>query len=273
MMVETKRFIGEGYSLAFDRFGTGAITLILLHGYGEDKSSFHPLMQALRNRFTCLAIDLPFHGETHWDENFPCTPECMSDLLQALLISEGVSKQPLSLLGYSLGGRIALSLMQLGQLPLMHAWLLASDGLSEHPLYWFATHTRWGNRFFKKMMEQPRPFLSFIQQLNRIGLIHATSAHLTNRYLDEVSTRKALYQRWTLLRRFRIQNKKLLEQVKIQQLQLTLVFGKKDRLINAKPGVQWSTQMPTHIQLHWIEGGHRLLHPQHLDSLLEIILR
>lgn len=272
-MVETQHFKWGECRLAFDRIGEGNTTLILLHGYGEDKSSFHALLQALGRQFTCLSIDLPFHGDTQWPENQPCSPEQLSDLLQALLLSESRASHPLALLGYSMGGRIALSLIQEGRLPVSQAWLLASDGFSEHPLYWIATHTRWGNHWFESVMKNPRPFLTWVDRLQQAGLIHSTKATLTHRYLEEASTRKALYQRWTALRRFRIQNKRLQEQVKKQNLRLMLIYGEKDKLISAAPGQRWSKKMPAHIELCWVAGGHRLLQTQYLDPLLHIILR
>lgn len=272
-MEETRLFNWGGTRLAFDRMGEGPTTLILLHGYGEDKSSFHPLMQALSAQFTCLAPDLPFHGETVWNESDPCTPKRFSELIQAWLHAEQVSTQPLAILGYSMGGRIALSLLQEGQLSFTQAWLLASDGLYTHPLYWMATQTNWGNLWFKQVMRQPRLFLNGIRMLNQLGWLNSTRASLTHRYLENESARKALYKRWTGLRTFRMQPDRLRTQIEKQNLRIQLIYGKKDRLIVASPGQKWANQMPAHMQLHWMEGGHRLLHASHVAALRSIILR
>ena len=54
--------------IAWARFGNGPEPVLCFHGYGEDAQRFASLRPATGERFTLLAIDLPFHGRTQWRE-------------------------------------------------------------------------------------------------------------------------------------------------------------------------------------------------------------
>lgn len=81
-------------------------TLVLLHGWGLNVRVWDGLAAALSDRFRIIAVDLPGHGRSAW------LPERASLAEQAAQVDETVA--PLateySLLGWSLGGQIALQL-------------------------------------------------------------------------------------------------------------------------------------------------------------------
>ena len=80
--------------------------LVLLHGWGLNVRVWDGLAGALRDRFRVIAVDLPGHGGSGW------LPERSSLEEQAAQISETVGEitAEYSLVGWSLGGQIALQL-------------------------------------------------------------------------------------------------------------------------------------------------------------------
>jgi 2-succinyl-6-hydroxy-2,4-cyclohexadiene-1-carboxylate synthase len=87
----------------------GAAAIVLLHGFTGSKESWRPLREALTERRRVLAVDLPGHGGTAASVA-PAADSLAAtgDLIERALASLGVSR--FALLGYSLGGRIALGL-------------------------------------------------------------------------------------------------------------------------------------------------------------------
>lgn len=81
-------------------------TLVLLHGWGLNVRVWDGLTAALCGRFRIIAVDLPGHGRSPW------LPERGSLEAQAAQVREtvGAITQEYSLLGWSLGGQIALQL-------------------------------------------------------------------------------------------------------------------------------------------------------------------
>jgi pimeloyl-[acyl-carrier protein] methyl ester esterase len=80
--------------------------LVLLHGWGLNIRVWDGLVQELGDRFRMIAVDLPGHGRSAWGAGGG-TPAEQAWLLHTTLAS--VSNR-YSLLGWSLGGQIALDL-------------------------------------------------------------------------------------------------------------------------------------------------------------------
>jgi 2-succinyl-6-hydroxy-2,4-cyclohexadiene-1-carboxylate synthase len=84
-----------------------APALLLLHGFMGSRRDWGPIAAALSGTHRCLAVDLPGHGETGAPEDESLwTPDGCVTALAALLLAAGGG----SVIGYSLGGRLALQL-------------------------------------------------------------------------------------------------------------------------------------------------------------------
>jgi 2-succinyl-6-hydroxy-2,4-cyclohexadiene-1-carboxylate synthase len=87
--------------------GTGrAPWLVFLHGFLGDGNDWDEIMRVLALRFSCLCVDLPGHGASRIEG--PCGAADVLDALAALLDERRIER--CTLLGYSMGGRAALSL-------------------------------------------------------------------------------------------------------------------------------------------------------------------
>lgn len=80
--------------------------LVLLHGFLGDKADWASIVPAFEDRFRCLALDLPGHGESTIMDREACgfveTATAIIDLV------DEAGAATFSLVGYSMGGRIAL---------------------------------------------------------------------------------------------------------------------------------------------------------------------
>lgn len=78
--------------------------LLLLHGFTGSSANWQPILPALAEKFRVIAPDLPGHGQTRVNGPFTmaATAGLLADLLDHLSITQT------HLLGYSMGGRLAL---------------------------------------------------------------------------------------------------------------------------------------------------------------------
>ncbi|MEG3930793.1 2-succinyl-6-hydroxy-2,4-cyclohexadiene-1-carboxylate synthase [Microcoleus sp. T3_B1] len=81
--------------------------ILFLHGFTCDGQDFNPIISLLSQNYCCLAVDLPGHGKTRVIGEESCynisnTAEALIQLLDDLQIDKCL------LLGYSMGGRLAL---------------------------------------------------------------------------------------------------------------------------------------------------------------------
>jgi len=124
-----RRARAGGVDWAWEEWGGDGPAAVLLHGFGGRGFLWRDLAPGLPGRLRYLAPDLPGHGETPW----PRAGASFDDLVQALaaLITEAEAA-PATVLGYSLGGRLALALGA-GHPRLLERLVLesASSGLEE----------------------------------------------------------------------------------------------------------------------------------------------
>jgi 2-succinyl-6-hydroxy-2,4-cyclohexadiene-1-carboxylate synthase len=102
--VATQRLNGARY--AFDEAGSGP-PLLLLHGFTGSAANWRPLLPAFAAHFRVIAVDLLGHGRSAHPSDparyrMPLAAADLLALLDALAIERA------HLLGYSMGGRLAL---------------------------------------------------------------------------------------------------------------------------------------------------------------------
>lgn len=96
----------SGQQIYYQKLGKGK-NLIMLHGWGQDVSTFWGVAEQLKSDFTIWLIDLPGFGRSEAPKH-PFTVLDYAEIIEQL-IKKNKIKVPI-LLGHSLGGRIAIKL-------------------------------------------------------------------------------------------------------------------------------------------------------------------
>jgi pimeloyl-ACP methyl ester carboxylesterase len=249
------------------RMGDGVDYLFCFHGYGETADSFKLLEPALGKRFTIIAIDFPFHGKTEWNEGLLFTPEDLIFIIQQLK----PASNPMQLLGYSMGGRIAMQLLQLIPEQVTKMVLVAPDGLHKNKWQWIATRTRVGNRLFHYFMLHPGAVLGLMDAGAKLGLYSKSLHKFVHYYLDDPEQRLTLYRRWTTMRKFRPDTDLLRSIIIKNKIPVRLLFGKHDHVILAKHGIAFSKNSEGLIEVKEIEAGHQLLKEKYAGEIIAVV--
>jgi len=274
--------------LHYHRWGKGDKLLLCFHGYGESAASFAFLAEALSSEFTILAIDLPFHGETEWNEHptaatrstnphipgqiLPFTVNHLLSILENLLSTLDIPPAtPLYLMGYSMGGRIALSLLQAAPDRIARLILAAPDGLRVNPWYWLATQTAPGRALFHYTMFHPGWFFFILRAGNALKLVNPSVYKFVAHYINNPGIRHDLYIRWTGLRKFRPHLPAIKKIILRRQLPVRILYGRFDRIILAKRGEQFREGIEPYCKLVVLPAGHQLLQITHLDAFLSLL--
>jgi len=247
------------------RFGNGPQWLFCFHGYGEDGSSYKIIESLSGKDYTLIALDFPFHGKTDWQEGLLFD---IHDLLNIINLIKPAN-QPMSLLGYSMGGRVALQLAQTipGQINKMV--LVAPDGLHKNKWQWLSTETQLGNWFFGYFMRNPRLMMELLNITVRLGFFNKNLLKFVHFYLDDAEQRSALYRRWTTMRKFRPQLSLLKNTILKNKIPVHMLFGRYDRVIVSKYGFAFSKHAEAYIKVEEIETGHLLLREKYAPLIAE----
>jgi len=257
--------------------GNGSRPAFCFHGYGEDALSFSFLEKHAGDGFTFFAVDLPFHGDTEWKEGYSCTTGDIEKIIKGILDEANskpqTSNPKLTLIGYSLGGRVALALYEKMRSQVERLTLLAPDGLKVNFWYWLSTQTWFGNKLFLLTMKHPSWFFGFLKTLNKLKLVNASIFKFVNYYVGDKEVRELLYARWTTLRKLSPDLNHIKHLIRANKTIVWLVYGMHDRIILSSVGEKFRKGIEEQCTISVIHSGHQVLHEKHVDDILPALLQ
>jgi pimeloyl-ACP methyl ester carboxylesterase len=264
-------------TIGYSHFGSGPKIAVCFHGYGEDSTTFGFLSEYAGNQYTFYSIDLPFHGKTDWKEGLNFSGADLFEIVQSLLKTSNqnavLKEKKITLIGFSLGGRAALSLFGKNPDIIEKMVLMAPDGLKINFWYWLSTQTWIGNKFFAFTMEKPGWFLGLLKLLNKLKLVNASIFKFVNYYIGDKDVRLLLYQRWTTLRNLKPDLKNIKSIIRKENTPVRLIYGKYDRIILSSIGEKFKSGIEKQCTISIIHSGHQVLHEKHVQEILPALLQ
>ena len=88
--------------------GQGPERLVFLHGLFGQGKNFGTVAKLLGEDATSVLVDLPNHGRSPWTDYFDY--HLFADLLAGELVERGAGREPVTLVGHSMGGKVAMQL-------------------------------------------------------------------------------------------------------------------------------------------------------------------
>jgi pimeloyl-ACP methyl ester carboxylesterase len=247
--------------------------LFCFHGYGENAESFGFLEERLGTDYTMIAIDLPFHGKTQWTDGLLFTPgDLVNIVTQLQAIFQPANKanpQSINLLGYSMGGRVVLQLLQTIPSIISRAVLIAPDGLHKNRWYKFSTQTFVGNKVFRRVMYKPAALFWLLKKGQQYKLAHASIIKVAHYYLDDAEERIKLYNRWTTMRKFKPKLGVLKKMIARHSIAVRFLFGRYDNIILSERSSIFAADAHN-IQVHVIDAGHRLMQEKYAGEIAKL---
>ena len=259
--------IRDNSKFHYKRFGNGANWVFSFHGYGEEGERFDILEPYLAEQFTLIAIDIPFHGKTEWNGDLLFKADELIQLMNQIMEDE---QKNFTLLGYSMGGRIALKLFELIPQRVSKIVLVAPDGLHQNIWQWFVTKTKLGNNLFKYTMVSPKWIFNLMGVAEQLNLMNKSIIKFIHYYLDDPVERANLYKIWTTTRQFRPNLRVVKKLVIAHQVPINILFGKHDRIIITKRGIQFKKGLEALITVNELDAGHQLLQKKYANDIASL---
>ena len=268
--MEQKAITYKRSRISYLRFGKGPKTAFCFHGYGENAGSYAFLEDHAADLYSFYSIDLPFHGNTDWKEGLDFGPDDLLAIVRAILAEDPQQKEAgrFTLMGFSLGGRMALTLYQLIPSEVEKMILLAPDGLKVNFWYWLSTQTWPGNRLFRLTMKYPGWFFGLLRALNALKLVNASIFKFVRHYIGDKEVRELLYNRWTALRHIKPDLPSIKEMLRQNGTRIKLLYGKHDRIILSSVGQRFRKGIEEYCELMVLHSGHQVLHEKHIKEIM-----
>lgn len=269
-MPHQPRYIQVGnQQLHYLSSGNGSRLLLAFHGYGEDAGIFWQFEKYLSNNYTILSIDLPHHGKSNGPETNKLSPQQLTGMVKELMKTHHVLK--ISLLGYSMGGRVCLSIITEMPEVIDTVTLIATDGLSVDTYYHFFTRTTIGKKIFRNMLIHPQPYFKVISWLRKVGLSDESRYKFVMHYLGTEAARKQLGLVWPAMSELIPDTRKLKQVLDQYKIPVHLFMGKYDRVMPPKLAEKFKGGLET-VHLHIVEKGHRILGTDTVEAIAQTLL-
>lgn len=103
----TEKFIDiDGHAIFYRATGTGK-PVVLLHGFAEDNTIWNDQVAALEANYRIIVPDLPGSGRSTLQAT--TSMESLADAIQLVLQEELPNHEPVTMIGHSMGGYVALA--------------------------------------------------------------------------------------------------------------------------------------------------------------------
>ncbi|MEH0158068.1 alpha/beta hydrolase [Limibacter armeniacum] len=254
----------QGGEVEFIRFGNGNKLLICFHGFGDNAELFKSIAPSLSQGYTVYAISLPYHGNTAWKEsNFG-----VGDFIEIVeVIQKETGADRFSLMGYSMGGRVTLCLLEHFATQLDKVFLCASDGIRTHKIYNFSLMPTWYVRTAKLLVMIPAVLFGLVNFAYRFGFVSKFLFDFTNNHLATRKQRKRFFSCIHFFRHTTINLKDVQTLLNKHNIPVEMYFGIRDEVI-LLDGVKKFQHGLQNARLYELNKGHLLI-DKDLDILLD----
>lgn len=194
-MVHSSCRIGKS-KLSYVVYGHGQHVLLLFHGFGQNKSLFEHAPEVIQSNYKLIAIDLFGHGDSTFYHQKKVPLKEWGEYIDAILTSEKVTY--FSILGFSLGARIAIHTAYLFKERIQSLTLLAPDGIVTSKVYKLATTNWLFKRLFHSFVFNPGIYRGVIKVARKLRFIDSYTTDFFLRVLNQKSRRYKLYRVWNM---------------------------------------------------------------------------
>jgi pimeloyl-ACP methyl ester carboxylesterase len=242
--------------IEYHHYGTGAEILIILHGFSDRAGLFDVLAPALSTRYTVYALSLPYHGRTQWNADI-FYPTDIAGIIRAILARTG--SHTFTLMGYSMGGKIALNMVPVFAAQLHELILLAPDGIATHTLYDIHALPLWFIRFVKFLMKRPKTFFKVVRTAYAYRLISKFLFDFTINHFSTPEQRNRFFSIAASIHEFEPDLVQIKEQLNTWQTPVLMVLGERDEVILPVSAERFAQGLTAPFQAVFLPKGHLLV--------------
>lgn len=233
-MFQKKELKTKGYTLSYEHYASDREYLFVFHGFGQSAAHFHALNERLQAYYSIISIDLFFHGSSSYaagNKEYISIND-WSELLKQLILCHSIKR--FNVLGFSIGGRFAISALYAFHKNIDRIILIASDGLLSNFWYRLATGTALSRVIFKYIVLHPQFIVQISNLLVHLKLMDNRIIKFAHNQMQTVDQCKQVYRSWIYFRKLKMPISMFIECVQQNGITLKMIFGTKDRIVQER---------------------------------------
>ncbi|SEI88305.1 Pimeloyl-ACP methyl ester carboxylesterase [Dyadobacter sp. SG02] len=244
--------------LPYTKLGSGPNILLAFHGIGQDGiACFSAVENSLDKHYTLYTFDLPFHGQ-HRDAPFEVILKAeWKQSIQHFLKENNITRFDIT--GFSIGGRFALATLEAFPEFIDNAFLIAPDGVSEHPMYALATRIPPARWIYGWLMRHPGVFFPGVRIAQTLKLASKSLVRFTQQVLNTPEKRQTIYRSWVAFRDLRFDIPAIVKAANANQVTIYLFAGIYDTLLKPEAVRKLAELLPEKQYIELKSGHTRLV--------------
>ena len=265
-MLKKEQFFTSGqYHLHYRVMGKGSQSMLLFHGYGQDHRVFYQMATALGNQYKLYCFDLLYHGQSSRPPvDKLITTHDWASIIRHFLDVHCIDRT--SLLGYSMGGRLVLSLVDTLSERISELILIAPDGIQSNQWYQFGSNTRLGRALLRRTIARPRLLFGLTGAARKYSIAPKSMLKFVEKRMRTRRDRYQVYCTWIGLRGIRPRLSQVVEHCNRRSILVKIYVGQYDKIVKAKAMVLFHKKL-SNSYLHLLPCGHNSLIHQVAEHL------
>ncbi len=258
----------KNHQLEYFVFGEGSKWMIAFHGFGRSADDFKVFENYIGNEYKILSINLFHHGNSKLTSEKKLTKNDIKSIFEKLFDSLNISE--FSLMGYSIGGRMVFTLLELFPEKVNAIQLFAPDGLVKKHWINFLNFTLFGKLIYKVFTDQGQLIIPVLNFIKFAKLIDPKLHQFIFINIETYQKRKFVTKVWLTYRNIFpdvLKIKKILHQY---QTPFDLYIGIYDQVITLKQAKYFIEKIHCPcLKLTLLETGHNLITEKTLNTLFD----
>ncbi|MFM9005306.1 MAG: alpha/beta fold hydrolase [Flavobacteriales bacterium] len=249
--------------------GSGPETIVCLHGFGREAEDFIAFSSLLKPNQRIVSINLFAHGNSSFPQERiskkPLIAEEWRDVVGALMDSLG--NPDFHLMGYSMGGRLAMVLVETMPERLRSLVLLAPDGLKRKWIYRFVSETKPGRMLYRYIIEKPTIVFRIVDLLRTLRILHQKIHRFVHVQLETRERRQLVYSAWLIHRNLFPDLQMVAHAIEKKAIPFKLIFGAYDYVIPSRDGRRLLRHFEKSRKSDLLPLGHRLINTTMIEYI------
>ena len=215
------------FNLHYKKIGSGPKIIFAFHGFGQDASAYNCIVNQLNKYYTIYVVELFFHGQTVWKKNdLFLDKQIWREFFLFFLKKEKIKR--FSILGFSIGAKLALASYEATPHQVTHVILIAPDGIRQNFWYSLAVSSGLGRFMFRFLLNKTQVFSKILAHAHNLGLINKTTqAFITKQVLNPENTAK-IYKTWLVFKAFKFNPQQVSQSFNQGKTDISIFIGNKD---------------------------------------------
>jgi pimeloyl-ACP methyl ester carboxylesterase len=258
----TSHFISHNnLELEYLTFGNGSTPLFAFHGFGRHADDYKVFETVFGKKYTLYAFNLFHHGNSKYPEERvekdTFTKTEFTEIFKKFIAAKQITT--FDVMGYSLGGKIALMFAELFPSYLTQVWLFAPDGIKMNFWYKVASGSKMGRSVYKYFLYNPQLFIQMVNGLHKTGIVNKKIKKFALKNMATQADRELVYKVWLTFKDTNPNIPLVLHNVTKYNLEVHQFFGATDQVIKPKLGKWFAKKLQQQNNLHILPTGHLLL--------------